>query len=96
MDPTTFGGSDAAIILVDRLAKLDDPKLAKRVGSFLNMSATGFARLDEIEDHEWFRRFAILWRNSRTAMIEFHPEIDTYVRNVLVTGYKEWVRGCKA
>ena len=96
MAPTTFGSYDSAKILVDRLNKLDDRHLTRRVGAFLAQTSTGYARLAEIDDHQWFRRFAIMWRKQRVAMVNFHPDLDTYICAVVGTDYKEWGRGCKA
>lgn len=96
MDPTTFGGSEAAIILIDILNQLNEPKLNRRVSQFLNESSNGFVALASMTDNRWFKRFSILWRKERLALIErhpFHPSVDSYVRNVLVTCGKEWVRG---
>ena len=95
MDATTYGDTGAARVLIDKLAKLGDPKLCKRVRRYMSNTLTGFARLNEIEDDKWFKLFAVRWRNERIGMIAFHPEIDTYLENIVRTTFKQYVRGYK-
>jgi hypothetical protein len=93
LDPHTFGNSPAAVVLIDKLNKeLRDEPLAKRVIKFIHTTQNGFCRLSEIENNDWFNRFRILWVKERMSLVDFHPDIDTYVKNVIRTDSKEWFR----
>lgn len=95
IDHTTFGGNPAAVVLADRLNKLDDERLTRSVCKFLAWTMTGFSQLGAVDDDEWFQRLVLMWRRNQEAKIDFHPEVDSYIRNIIVTAYKEWLRGCR-
>lgn len=96
LDLHTFGGSRAAEILVKNLREINDPKLAKRVGAFLDHVLSGFAALSPIDDDHWFARFVRMWRNAKIAEVEargFHSRVDSFVRSVIVGASRDWIRG---
>lgn len=89
----TVGNSPASVVLIDKLNReIQDPSLSKAVVKYIHTTQTGFARLAELEDTNWFNRFRILWAKERMAKALFHPEIDTYICNVIKTDSKEWLR----
>jgi len=93
LDPKTFGGSKAAEILVEKLNRIGDPKLIKKVGAFLHYTNTGYAQLSAIDDDEWFRRFVVLFRKAQLVKVDFDDSINTYVRNLVTSASKDWMRG---
>jgi hypothetical protein len=90
LDPYTFGASKAAVILAERLDRIADPKLTRRVGAFLHYTYAGFAQLGAVEDEEWFRRFVVLFRKSQLAKVDYHADVDSYVKNLVLVASKGW------
>ena len=88
---TEFGNFPAAKVLSERLDRLENRKLARRVRHFVNTTLTGFARLDGIDSQPWFKRFALIWRNRRLAACSFHPDVDSYAKAVIRTHFKWWI-----
>lgn len=89
MDPTTYGDFPAAHVLAERLTALDDPALTRRVTRFLTDFNTGLAALDAIEDDAYRGRLALLWRDHFVERLDFHPDVDSWVRNVLSAYYRD-------
>ena len=92
LDPNTFGGSDAAMILVEKLNRIDDPKLTRQVSAFLTYTFTGLSRLSSIDDDAWFKRFVVLFRKHQIDRVAFHEDIDTYIKNIVTSTSKDWAR----
>jgi hypothetical protein len=93
LDPNTFGGSRAAEVLVEKLTKINDPRLTKKVGAFLHYTNTGFAKLAAVDDDEWFARLIVVFREAQLAKVNFHDDVNTYVRNLVTAASKDWMRG---
>jgi hypothetical protein len=93
MDPTTFMASPAAAILVDRLNKLDNPKLTRRVSAFIHHTFNGFIALTDVENDAFFKKFIVLWRKHRLEQVDFHEELDTYVKTIITSESRNWIRG---
>ncbi len=93
LDPTTFGSSPAAKILAERLDRLADPKLTRRVSAFLHQTNTGFAQLAAVEDDRWFKRLVVSWRKDRLGQVSFHDDLDSYVKNLVTAASKDWING---
>jgi len=93
LDPHTFGNSPAAVILIDKLNnEIRDAALARSVIKFIQRTQNGFCRLNEIDDDDWFNQFRCLWVKERVKLVDFHPEIDSYIKNVIKTDSVEWYR----
>jgi hypothetical protein len=96
IDGHALGKYPAAVILVDKLNnEIRDAALAKRTLKFVKTTQEGLARLDAVEGDNWFNRFRCLWVKERLALVDthpFHPEIDTYIKNVIKTDSVEWYR----
>jgi hypothetical protein len=90
LDPHTFGASKAAVILAEKLDRIADPKLTRRIGAFLHYTYTGFAQLGAVEDDEWFRRLAVMFRKSQLARVDYHSDVDSYVKNLVLVASKGW------
>lgn len=93
IDPFTYGGTHAGEILADRLNELDDQQLTRKVSSFLHTSFSGFSALSAIEDDALWERFIVLWRNDRTAKVNYGHGLDTFMRSIIVACSREWLRG---
>ena len=93
LDPNTFGSSDAATILAEKLVRIDDPKLVKKVSAFLTYTNTGLSRLSGIADDVWFERMVLVFRKAQLSRVDFHPDIDTYIKNLVLAAAKDWVTG---
>jgi hypothetical protein len=93
LDPNTFGSSNAAMILVEKLNRIDDPKLTKKVSAFLTYTFTGLNKLNGIDNDVWFKRFVILFRKHQLSRVDFHEDIDTYVKNIVTSTSKDWAAG---
>jgi hypothetical protein len=93
LDLKTFGGSRAAEILAERLNRIGDPKLTRRVSAFLHYTNTGYTKLSDIDDDEWFQRFVFGFRQQQLALIDFHDEINSYIRNLVTSASKDWISG---
>ena len=93
LDLNTFGGSPAAEILAERLNRIDDLRLIKKVSSFLHYTNTGLAQLSTISNDEWFRRFVVLFRKHQLDRVAFHEDVDTYIKNLVTAASKDWIRG---
>jgi hypothetical protein len=88
MHATTFGSYPAAEVLADRLDSLADPVLSRKVSRLLQDLNTGLAQLEDVTDPVYRARFALLWRDDFLARVAIHPDVDKYVRGVIVTQAK--------
>ena len=88
---TNLGSFKAATDLVDILDELGDPKLKRRVVRYVNRVYTGYARLDEIKDDNWFRRLAIVWRkHCLQNMPEAPDKVRSYLGAIVRTHHKQY------
>lgn len=92
LDPNTFGKSPAAGCLIRRLNSIADPRLTRRVGALIHRTNTGYRHLADVSDDTWFVRLVLSWRRHQLGKVEFHEDVDTYVRTLIVTASREWMR----
>jgi hypothetical protein len=91
MDDTTFGSSQSAIDLVKEL-KDNHPFLIRRVSRFIQVYRDGFESIKEIQDRRHQIRIATMWRKEFIEKVNFHPDIDSFVKNLLVASYRNFLR----
>lgn len=89
MKRTTYGGFPAARVLAERVEQLGDPHLRRRVSRRLNDFLVGLDQLLEVPARNYRRRLALLWRDAHLERVDFHPYLDSYVRNVMTTYAKD-------
>lgn len=89
MDETTYGDFPAALILRERVLRLDDPALTRKVSRALQDFNGGLYAIAEIREPTYRRRLALLWRDDALARVAIHPELDNYVRGVITTFAKD-------
>lgn len=89
MKRTTYGGFPAARVLAERIDELADPYLRRRVSRRLHDFLVGLDQLQEVPQLSYRRRLALLWRNEHLGQVDFHPYLDSYVRNVMTTYAKD-------
>ncbi len=92
MDATTLGNFPAATVLADRLERLADPHLTRRVTKRLNDFNAGLNQLLDVPHPTYRRRLALLWRDHHLQSVAFDPTLDAYVRNVMTTFAKSLLR----
>lgn len=92
MKKTTFGSFPAALILYERVKRIDDAKIRRKVSNTLQDFNTGLRFIEGIEDLRYRKRLALLWRDDFLKAINIDPRIDSYLKNVLSTYYRELLR----
>lgn len=92
MKKTTFGSFPAALILQERIESINDSKVTRKVSNTLQDFNTGLRFIEGIEDSRYRKRFALLWRNEFLARVNIDPRVDSYLKNVLSTYYRELLR----
>ncbi len=92
MESYTFGSFPCAVILVDKISKLNDLHLRKRVSRFFHEFYKGINQADLMCDPRVKIRFLELWRDEFLSKINFDYSVDSYVQNVTVTIFKEAYR----
>ena len=89
MKETTYGSFPAALILQKRVARLDDAKIRMKVSNTLQDFNTGLRFIEDVQDPRYRKRLALLWRNDFLSSVNIDPHIDSYLKNVLSTYYRE-------
>jgi hypothetical protein len=88
MQATTFGSFPAAQILADKLDKLGDPTVTKKVSRLLQDLNTGLSHIEKISDPLYRGRLALLWRDDFLAKLAILPDVDKFLSNVIITNTK--------
>ena len=89
---TAYGNFNSAMILVEKLDEIGDTALTKQVTRFVQSVDRGFSVINSIDEDKWLKRLILLWKNDCIKKVAFHPDIDSYIRNVITTKHKIWVR----
>jgi len=95
IEPFTYGGTHAGEILASKLNGIGDPKLTRRVSSFIHTTFAGFSALGAVEDDALFLRFIVLWRNDRTSKVNYGNGLDTFIRSIIVGASRDLIRECR-
>lgn len=91
MDETTFGRNQAAKDLARELNE-NFPHLIPKVGKFISAYRAGLEHISDIVDRTHKIRIAILWRKEFIGKVDFPTPLDTFVKNLLVANYREFLR----
>lgn len=94
MDDMTFGSSTAAVDLAREL-ETNYPFLIGKVSSFILKYRKGFQHIKEISDRRYKIRFGTMWRHEFTRKINFDPGINSFVNNLLVADYRNFLTEIK-
>ena len=89
MDNTTFGSFKSAQTLATELK--NKPKLANKIGNFLQDYTEGLSRIKSISNKKYQRRIVFLWRKDFLDHVKFHSSVDTFVKNVIVAYYRKFL-----
>lgn len=85
MKSETYGSFPAAIALIERLKKLSNPLVIKKVSRLLQDYNEGLRQIESIPQPRYRKRCALLWRDDHLDRVAIDPFVDKYVRNVLCT-----------
>jgi len=88
MDKTTFGSFKSSVILCEKIAN-EDKKFKNKIGDFIKDYIEGVLVLNTIENSTIRKRMQLLWRETFIENVNFRTDIDTYVKNVIVTYYRK-------
>ena len=90
LDPTTFGGTRVAVVLVEILNEHNNRTLANRVSNIIHDYRHTLTALRDVKDPGVYLRVMMLMRREAIASLKVAPEnVRTHLANFLTSLYRE-------